>query len=351
VQYDAAEAGLLAFTLGASLEVRVMKLFIALAVLVLAVGSTSNASSPVPATSTSSVEGVVVPDIVSDREPFSFAVPSDGSSNIDISSVSGEVVQQSSTDKYGRVFLPAGLAAGAYLISTRSGGHAIGKIEIKQGVIAGPRQPLQLTNPPNVLKLNDPSSWSGHGFSPNFSDMQVALHAAGTSNDVPVLAATEDQLKLAPVTQLAPGAAQLTVTNTSTGQTSAPQILLIYNIVGHLEKTKLTSGKDRTQAVIDIQPAALPLMVHVDVASGPVDFGNGRKSAEAITEGGQAVFPVFAEHGSGRFTINWSLATNPGITSHADCECSLKTGRCVPHKGSYCLEAQGKDGRWSCMSK
>jgi hypothetical protein len=328
-----------------------MKLFIAMAVLVWAVGSTSNASSPGPATSTSTVEGIVVPDIVGDHQPFSFALPSDGSSNVDISSASGEVVQQSSTDKYGRVFLPAGLAAGAYLISTRSGGHAIGKIEIKQGIIAGPKRPLQLTNPPNVLKMNDPSTWSGNGFSPNFSDMQVALHSAGTSNDVPVLAATENQLKLAPVTQLAPGAAQLTVTNTSTGQTSTPQILLIYNIVGHLEKAKLTSGKDRTQAVIDIQPTALPLMVHVVVASGPVDFGDGRKAADAITEGGQVVFPVFAEHGSGPFTINWSLATNPGITSHTDCECSLTTGRCVPHKGSYCLEAQGKDGRWSCMSK
>ena len=109
--------------------------------------------------------------------------------------------------------------------------------------------------------------------------MQVNVQSAGTSVAVPVLAATEDQLKLAPVTQLAPGAAQLTVTNTSTRQTSTPQILLLYTISGHLEKAKLTSGKDRTQAVINILPTALPLMVHVDVASGPVDFGDGRKAA------------------------------------------------------------------------
>lgn len=258
-----------------------------------------------------SIEGLVVPDEVSARQPFSFAVPQNSGTVVDIQSVNGEVVQQASADKYGRIFLAAGLPAGAYLISAGSHGEATGKIEIKAQVIEALQhagQPMRLENPPQAVKLSAPFSLSGHGFSPNSATMQSTLSCSGNTEAPLVLAATENQLKLAPIQQLSPGMAELRMTNAATGQSTESQSLLLYNIEGELGRKSIKSGHDETQLTVRVQPESMPLKVRVNVVSGPVDFGNGHKEVEGITNNGQAVFPVHAEHGAGPFQLSWALA-------------------------------------------
>src|SRR5438552_19213131 len=72
-------------------------------------------------TKQSTIEGVVAPDNVYDRQPFSFAAPEGAETTITVKTVTGTVVQSSSADEYGRVFLPSGLPGGLYPNS--GGGH------------------------------------------------------------------------------------------------------------------------------------------------------------------------------------------------------------------------------------
>ena len=58
------------------------------------------------------VEGLVVPSSISESQPFTFAVEGTVEQAIEVQTVSGEVVAARRTDKLGRIFLPAGLAAG-----------------------------------------------------------------------------------------------------------------------------------------------------------------------------------------------------------------------------------------------
>jgi hypothetical protein len=288
------------------------------------------------------VEGIVVPDNVYDRQPFSFAVPQNAGSDVSVQTVSGVVVQSAPADKYGRVFLAAGLPAGAYLIAgaSKDGGHtAVGRIEIGQRASDAldrpwehPPQPIQILNVPRAVKLSDSLSVTGHGFNPNSAVMQFNLagpaiygnqDANGQTYTVgpdriyaitrlTVLAATEDELKSAPVASLSPGLAELTVTNVATGQSTESRRVLLYHMQGHLERRQLKSGSDRTQLVVNTRPENLALKVQASVASGPVDFGGGLREAEAVTNHGQAVFVVHADRGAGPFQLAWTLA-NPAF--------------------------------------
>jgi hypothetical protein len=315
MRYDDAQADLCRLGIRRVFGKEAMKIWVATSALIVALISIVTVPSPMLAqNSTAGVEGIVVPDTVHDRQPFSFAVTQAANQGeIDVSSVSGVVVQHATADKYGRVFLAAGLPAGAYLISLavkNQGAKAVGKIEVQSSPAMMPaHQPMQLANPPQTFKLDQSSSLSGHGFDPNYSNMQVTLRSSGAPQTVPVLAATEDQLKLAPVSQVQPGPAKLTITNTTSGNTFGPQILLLYSMQGHLVKHKLTSGKDQTELVVDALPQDLPLQVRVDVSSGPVNFGGGRKQAEELTENGRATFPVYSESGSGPFHIDFALSS------------------------------------------
>ena len=273
-------------------------------------------------------EPVVNPDAVYDHQAFSFAVITDLKNAkkpdavvVNVQTVEGVVVQQSSTDKYGRVFLAAGLPAGAYLISSGSHSKPLGKLEIHQraaDAVMHQAQPMQLLNPPPALKISDRFTLSGQGFSPNFFDMHVTLEGCGQAPPPLVLAATEDQLKLAPLQQPQPGACQLRVINQATGQSTGPLPVLLYDIQGHMERRKLKSGGDQTQLVVIVKPENLPLKVKAVVVSGPVDFGDGRKETESVTNNGRAVFPVRAEHGAGPFQLSWELATETLKPANAD---------------------------------
>lgn len=299
-----------------------------------------------------SIQGMVVPDSIYDRQPFSFAIPQYSNQTVSVQTVEGVVVQDTSTDKYGRVSVGDGLPAGAYLISLGSGAPAIGRIEIKPRIADTPHQAAQilwLQNPPQALKLSDPFSLDGHGFSPNAANMHVNLNSSGVTEAPVVLAATEDQLKLAPIQQLRPGAAQLRVTNSATGQSTEAENVLLYNLHAELKRETIHSGGDQTQLVVTTEPANLPLTVKTNVVSGPVDFGSGRKDAEAVTSNGQAIFPVHAEHGSGPFQLTWELARQQDFVKNDDCRCNINIGRCQPEPDYFCIERRFEN-KWSCIS-
>ena len=68
------------------------------------------------------VTGFVVPTEVGEKEPFTFAATGVVEGEvISVKTLDGEVVETKKADKHGRVFLAAGLAAGAYLLSASGG--------------------------------------------------------------------------------------------------------------------------------------------------------------------------------------------------------------------------------------
>jgi hypothetical protein len=304
------------------------------------------------------VDGIVVPDNIHDRQPFSFAASQVVEGEVvDIKTVEGEVVQRRAADKYGRVFLAAGLPAGAYLISRVEGRPApsLGQIQVLKGRVdqlerTGPdADPICV--PPAAVKLNDSFALSGQGFSPNFAEMQASLASAGQTQDVPVLAATAEQLKLGPVRDLTPGTAELKLTNKSSGRSAQPQPLMIYDLQGRLERKKLTSGEQTVLELISL-PEDVPMKVRA-VISGKATFSGGRTEVETVTEGGRAAIPVEAKRGAGNFHIDFEgkpvkqqaavaqvlpMPTSSGKTSRASCSCGCggtAQPRCA-HKDCGC---------------
>jgi hypothetical protein len=292
-------------------EETAMKLLSAAGALLLFTANIAVAEKPVKPP-----EPLIIPDIIYDRQPFTFAVIPDVKNAsraegevVNVQTVEGVVVQRSSADRYGRIFLAAGLPAGAYLISRGVDSKPLGKLAIhprSPDLETQPSQPKPVLKPPPPAKIDDPFILYGHGFSPNSSDMSVTLPGCGPAQPPVVLAATEAQLKLAPL-QLQPGVCQLRVTNHSNGQSTDALPLLFYDIQGRMERRKLVSSGDQTDLVVTVKPEGLPLKVRATVISGPVDFGGGRKEAESITRDGKAVFPVHTEHGAGPFELSWEL--------------------------------------------
>jgi hypothetical protein len=293
----------------------------------------------------STIEGVVLPDKVHDKQPFSFAVTDNpAQSEINIQTLNGVVVENHAPDKYGRVFLPAGLPAGAYLISLAKDNKPAGKFEVQPRPTEAimrtwehpPLQP-QIVNPPQASKVADPLWLSGHGFNPNCTDMTATFTEAGRSQAVPILAATEDQLKLAPVTQLPPGQAQLKVANQATQQSSPQLPILLYDVNGHLERNKLKSGQ-QTTLVFKSQPADVQMKLHVTIA-GKATFSGGRTEIETVIDHGKLTLPVEAKLGSGEFQIDYE--GQPAESQRGSCSCGCggtAQPRCA-HKACGCSNA------------
>ncbi len=287
------------------------------------------------------VDGIVVPDNIQAREPFTFSSTQVVEGEVvDIKSVEGEVVQRRAADKYGRVFLAAGLPAGLYLVLPIEGRPAspLGKIQIVKArgdalTRSGTDGDIACV-PPAAVKLNDSFTLAGRGFSPNAADMQVSLASADQTQDMPVLAATAEQLKFAPVRNLAPGNAELKLTDKSNGRSAQPQYLMIYDLQGRLERKTLTKG-EQTIFVLTSLPEDVPMKVRA-VISGKATFSGGRTETETVTEGGRAAIPVEAKRGSGNFHIDFEgkpvkqqaavaqvlpMPTSSGKTSKASCSC------------------------------
>lgn len=306
----------------------------------------TTATKEAPKSVQGSLEGIVVPDDVHDRQPFTFAVPQ-GSGQVSIRTLNGVVVDSRSPDKYGRVFLPAGLAAGAYLISLKNSDahdtNNAGKIDIRPSDVLqrswehAPQQ-VQIDHPPQSVKVGDPLWLSGHGFSPNCADMQASLFSSGQTHTANVLAATEDQLKLAPITEIKPGPAELKITNLATHQSAPSQPLFFYDLQAHLQQNKLKRGQQTTM-VLEALPANTKMQVHVSI-SGQATFSGGRTEMDAVIEHGHLTVPVEADRGAGNFHIDFEGQPEE-LPQHASCGCGCG-GTAQPacaHKGCSCANA------------
>jgi hypothetical protein len=286
-----------------------------------------------------SIEGFVVPDDLHDRQPFTFAVP-ESSGQVNIQTLNGVIVDHRPADKYGRVFLSAGLAAGSYLISRDK--KQVGKIEVQPKPSDAalrtwehPPQDPRIVNPPQSVKIGDPLWISGHGFSPNSTEMQADFYSAGQTNTVPVLAATENQLKLAPTTQMKPGAAELKVTNQATHQGAPSQPLLFYDLQGRLQQNKLRSGQE-TSVVFECQPANVNMKLHASI-SGKATFSGGRSQLDAVIENGRLSIPVDANKGTGGFNIDFEGGpVEPPKFAGCSCGCGGTAQPACAHKGCSC---------------
>jgi len=296
-----------------------------------------------------SIQGVVVPDDVHDRQPFSFAVPPDaGQGQVSIQTISGVVVdQRRDRDRYGRVFLSAGLAAGSYLINLGEDNKTkqVGKIDIKprpgdalDRPWEHPPQQMKIVYPPQSVKVGDPLWLSGHGFSPNCTDMQANLFASGQTHAVPVLAATEDQLKLAPISEIKPGVAELKVTNQATHQSAPSLPLYFYDLQGHLQQNKLKSGQ-QTTLVLEASPANVKMNVHTTI-SGKATFSGGRTEMDSVIERGRLTVPVVANKGTGDFNIDYEGQPEEQPRSgKCACGCGGTAQPACAHKGCSCSSA------------
>jgi hypothetical protein len=236
--------------------------------------------------------GVVIqPKTIHASEPFTFAATGTVEGEVvQVKTVSGEVVQSGRADKLGRVFLAAGLPAGAYLVSKQT--------MVVKPAATTPSQTMSLGlgRIPEAINVSEPLYLNGYGFSPNAADMTV--------NGAPVLAATSSEIVSGPNTQQ-PGFQALTIVNQATGDTVKSDPVLAYHLQGHLERRKLITGQ-QTALRLSFEPSNVPVMVRAAVTNGPVNFGQGRTETLVAVNNGAAVVPVHANFGMvGPFDLEW----------------------------------------------
>jgi hypothetical protein len=274
--------------------------------------------------STNMVEGMVLPSSISDRQPFTFAVPGTVEGEvIQVQTVDGEVVTTKKADRYGRVFLPAGLAAGAYMISSGSHSKPDGKIEVKPApqdalLKPGQNQPQSLQcQIPGSINQAQPLRLGGQGFNPDAA-RNLVWFGRGDKPSLPILAATDQEIITSSPSGVEPGSQKVTVGNVDNGGVAAGSTF-VYSIDGRLEqKTIVRPRQNETHFILSGQPANVPMKVRV-IANGPVNFGGGRKEAEAELINGKADLPVHADaSGNGRYQIGFSLSDEPKTTTSVE---------------------------------
>ncbi len=250
---------------------------------------------------------LVVPNSLSDGQAFTFAAGGLATGEVvQIWTVAGEVVAQKTPDRLGRVYLPAGLAAGSYLVSVGGSGQQRGQIVVK------PRPQDALVRPgtitPGPLKLADAAAirvgfaetLNGEGFSPNATDMKVRVGDVAST----VLAATDTEMKLAPIANK-PGYTQLNVANTATGQSISKKVLC-YELKGKLTQEKVPAGAS-TMLQVTMEPRNVQGNIRAHIVSGPVSFSQGRSEAAIALKNGVANIPIYSLAGGiGQFNVSYS---------------------------------------------
>jgi hypothetical protein len=259
--------------------------------------------------------GVVAPNNIVASEPFTFAVAQTGTIEgevVDVRTIEGEVIQRHKTDKLGRIFLPAGLAAGSYMI-TRQAGRPAGILNVQPlaagpGASAPPSLNLQ-TADPTLCAANraDPLRLTGTGVNPDAARMSVS--ASGKS--LPVLASSSGELVTVPPTALRPGTTALSIRNSASGAETKVDNVLVYDLKAQLMRRKLVGGE---QTVLELQfaPKEIDATLRADVVDGPVRFANGQRQTTLPTKNGRAELTVQSTPGStGPFRLAYTLLALP----------------------------------------
>jgi len=193
--------------------------------------------------------------------------------------------------------------------------------------------------PPAPVKMHDPFTLIGKGFSADFTKADVTVSAGGKTQSLPVLAATAMQLKLAPVENLPPGTAELRVRNGISNRSAEPQKVIIYDLQGHLEQSKLAHGQ-QTIFVLKSFPEDVPMNIRATI-SGPVTFDNGRKDVEGTTEKGRVEFRIKADSGPGKFDIEYSgRPVESSSKAACSCGCGGTAQPVCAHRACACSKSE-----------
>ncbi len=270
------------------------------------------------------VEGLVLPNSISDRQSFTFAVEGIVEQAVEVQTVGGNVETRAHTDRLGRVFLETGLAAGTYLVFANGSKKSAGTTQIKpkpQDALARPGQ-----NPPQPLQAQIPSTLnkglnehiSGTGFSPNANSNELRFAVAEITHGdareamqipiqmfnvkAPVLAATDQEIVTGKMSDIKAGAYGARIVNTESGQASAPAKTTVYSVDLKLLQNRLIRPYTNGTSLLLIGEPKDTLW-QVRVLNGPVSFKSGKETL-VTNPGGKANIPVIVDKsGNGNFRI------------------------------------------------
>ena len=255
----------------------------------------------------------VTPSEIRANEPFTFAASGVVEGEvIDVKTVEGEVVATKKPDKYGRVFLPAGLAAGAYLISANHGNSS----RLCNMVVAPPQGSA------DVLDMSTPilpSTEHGTINVPNSGNAMGLTNTIG-GHEVPVLAANSHQIVTAAPADFGvkPGETSYSVVDKASGNALQSGRAVVYSASAKLTQVKVLSGTE-THLILTVEPKSIAGTATAHVLSGPVTFSNGANDMSLPVENGRAEFPVQSQAGSnGQFQLGWSFDPIKGAKEALD---------------------------------
>ncbi len=252
----------------------------------------------------------VLPSSVSAKEPLMFAATGVVEGEVvSVQTVEGEVVATKKTDKYGRVFLAAGLAAGSYLLTAGDGrSNKLGNIQVSPNLYmdgVDPKGPITINEDFSAIDMSKFGMLEGNF--PNIGNLDLDDFESRSS--LTILAATPRQIVFdRPATLgVKPGEMKLTVRDTKTGQ-SATTDVVFYSASAKLTNVKVPSGAE-THLVVTVLPKELDGEVNATILGGPVAFTNGEGAMSLQTSGGQADFQLQSNPGStGKFDVSWSFS-------------------------------------------
>jgi hypothetical protein len=261
------------------------------------------------ATKTSSA--VVAPNEVGEKEAFTFGVVEgevvsgntvDGEV-VQVATVDGVVVQKPKTDKYGRVFLAAGLAAGTYLVTRSNGSKCAGQIIVKPLREMAGGALLKIGETAKACNIQQGLAIKGQGFNPDAAKLSATIG----KKQVPILAATADEIKTGPLPSSVCGSETVKVTNTETGQSDRAEGITFYSLRAKLGRQKLAGG-EQTSLEFTFSPDDRVATVNVRILSGPVSFQRGAKEQTIKIEHGKASVLLVADPGGlGAFRVAYDL--------------------------------------------
>lgn len=249
------------------------------------------------------VTGFVVPTEVGEKEPFTFAATNVVEGDVvSIETLEGEVVATKKTDRFGRIFLPAGLAAGAYLLSAKSG-KSTRKLEVQPPRELPNSGGLTIPELPGSFNTAEGLGLQGSGMNPDAA--QMSLTFGGQS--YPVLAGTATEMKTGPLPPEACGTGPVEVTNLANGDTSRLDSVVAYSLTAKLNQQKLVGGQ-KTTLDFTLRPENIGALVDARILGGPVSFAGGGKEAQVEVQNGHGSLPLTADPGGkGSFQVAYNI--------------------------------------------
>ncbi|MEQ1935886.1 MAG: hypothetical protein ABL962_18670, partial [Fimbriimonadaceae bacterium] len=236
---------------------------------------------------------LIAPGNIVEGEVISFCLPKTIEGTVvNIKTVEGEVVETKKADKYGRVFLAAGLAAGTYLIS-RPGSINETPIQVGSG--------NNLSNPGNVQAMDDVFRVPING------NADHAVWSAAPNLKLPILAKSPRQAVIQAPADLGvtSGNQTLLVCDENDKTLSAVNITL-YNLSGKLNRTKLMSG-EAARIEFKLDPPDLKGDLTAMIVNGPVHFAGGQTQAVTLTNGQGSVSVQSTPGQTGPFQVGWQF--------------------------------------------